>query len=91
METLSDTFLMEACKYAIKLNLDPDFIHILDEQSSTRWSKVPLSSGTQTFTWHLTARHATAKWHYYVTKPNWNPNEPLTRDQFELIPFYGTI
>jgi chitin-binding protein len=60
----------------------------LDEQSSTRWSKVPLSSGTQTFTWHLTARHATAKWHYYVTKPNWNPNEPLTRDQFELIPFY---
>ena len=38
--------------------------------------------------WHLTAMHATAKWHYYITKPNWNPNAPLTRDQFELVPFY---
>lgn len=60
----------------------------LDEQSSTRWSKVPLTSGTHTFTWHLTAMHSTAKWHYYVTKPDWNPDQPLTRDQFELIPFY---
>ncbi|WP_263707714.1 lytic polysaccharide monooxygenase [Shouchella tritolerans] len=60
----------------------------LDEQSSTRWSKVPLTSGTHTFTWHLTAMHSTAKWHYYITKPDWNPDQPLTRDQFELIPFY---
>lgn len=60
----------------------------LDEQSSTRWSKVNMNSGQQTFTWHLTAMHSTAKWHYYITKPNWNPNQPLTRDQFELVPFY---
>lgn len=60
----------------------------LDEQTSDRWEKVDLNSGVNTFTWHLTAMHATTKWHYYITKPDWNPNEPLTRDQFELIPFY---
>lgn len=60
----------------------------LDEQTATRWSKNNISSGSQTFTWKLSARHATAKWHYYITKPNWDPNKPLTRDQFELVPFY---
>ncbi|GAE32847.1 lytic polysaccharide monooxygenase [Alkalihalobacillus hemicellulosilyticus] len=60
----------------------------LDEQSADRWAKVDLSSGANSFTWHLTARHSTAKWHYYITKPDWNPNEPLTRQQFDLVPFY---
>ncbi|MFD1334798.1 lytic polysaccharide monooxygenase [Oceanobacillus iheyensis] len=60
----------------------------LDEQSANRWEKVDMDWGTNTFTWHLTAMHATTKWHYYITKPDWNPNEPLTRDQFELVPFY---
>ncbi|MDY7221833.1 sporulation histidine kinase inhibitor Sda [Halalkalibacterium halodurans] len=41
METLSDTFLMEACKYAIKLNLDPDFIHILIEECERRSLPIP--------------------------------------------------
>ncbi|GEN86670.1 lytic polysaccharide monooxygenase [Oceanobacillus sp. FSL W8-0428] len=60
----------------------------LDAQTADRWAKVNLNSGVNTFTWHLTAKHATTKWHYYITKPDWNPNQPLTRDQFELIPFY---
>lgn len=59
----------------------------LDEQSSTRWSKVNLSPGTNTFSWTLTARHATTSWKYYITKQNWNPNAPLTRDSFDLTPF----
>ncbi|OAB44421.1 lytic polysaccharide monooxygenase [Paenibacillus glacialis] len=59
----------------------------LDEQSATRWSKVNISSGQNTFTWKLTAAHATASWKYYITKPNWNPNAPLTRDSFDLSPF----
>jgi len=60
----------------------------LDAQTSNRWTKVNMNSGRQTFTWHLTAMHSTAKWHYYITKPNWNPNQPLTRNQLELVPFY---
>ncbi len=58
-----------------------------DEQSSTRWSKVPMTAGVKTFTWKFTANHATSKFHYYITKPNWDPNKPLTRDQFDLNPF----
>ncbi|WP_410769731.1 lytic polysaccharide monooxygenase [Fontibacillus sp. BL9] len=67
----------------------------LDEQSSTRWAKVNISSGTNTFTWKLTAPHRTASWKYYITKPNWNPDAPLTRDSFDLTPFcsvdYGGV
>ena len=29
--------------------------------------------------------HRTTKWHYYITKPGWNPNEPLNRASFEKI------
>lgn len=46
-----------------------------------------MSSGPNTFTWKLTANHATASWKYYITKPNWNPNAALTRDSFDLTPF----
>lgn len=59
----------------------------LDQQSATRWTKVSMSPGTNTFTWHLSAPHATASWKYYITKQNWNPNAPLTRDSFDLTPF----
>ncbi|OBZ13169.1 chitin-binding protein [Bacillus sp. FJAT-26390] len=59
----------------------------LDEQSATRWSKVNISSGQNTFTWKLTANHSTTSWKYYITKQNWNPNAALTRDSFDLTPF----
>ena len=59
----------------------------LDEQSATRWSKVNMTPGSHTFSWTLTARHATTSWKYYMTKQNWNPNTPLTRDSFDLTPF----
>ncbi|MFD3273684.1 lytic polysaccharide monooxygenase [Paenibacillus dendritiformis] len=59
----------------------------LDEQSATRWSKVNISSGQNTFNWKLTAPHATSSWKYYITKPSWNPNAALTRDSFVLTPF----
>lgn len=59
----------------------------LDEQSATRWSKVNISAGTNTFNWKLTANHATTSWKYYITKPNWNPDAALTRDSFDLTPF----
>lgn len=59
----------------------------LFEQSTSRWHKVTLSGGTHTFTWKLTAPHRTKEWKYYITKPTWNPNQPLTRSSLDLIPF----
>lgn len=59
----------------------------LDQQSEDRWTKVNLETGQNTFTWRKTAAHATANWRYYITKPDWDPNSPLTRDQLDLTPF----
>lgn len=59
----------------------------LDEQTATRWSKVNMSSGVNTFKWTIEANHATTSWKYYITNQNWNPNAPLSRAQFDLTPF----
>lgn len=59
----------------------------LDEQTSARWDKTPIHEGPFTFTWFFTANHATAGYDYYITKAGWNPNQPLSRDQFDLAPF----
>lgn len=59
----------------------------LDQQSATRWSKVSITPGTTTFHWTIEANHATTSWKYYITKQNWNPDEPLTRASFDLTPF----
>lgn len=67
----------------------------LDEQSATRWSKVNISAGQNTFTWKISANHRTTSWKYYITKANWDPNAPLTRNSFDLTPFctvnYGGV
>ncbi|ABS74117.1 MULTISPECIES: lytic polysaccharide monooxygenase auxiliary activity family 9 protein [Bacillus] len=60
----------------------------LDKQTADYWVKQNIRGGFNTFTWYYTAPHATSKWHYYITKKNWNPNKPLSRDEFELI---GTV
>ncbi|MGL5101781.1 MAG: N-acetylglucosamine-binding protein GbpA [Plesiomonas sp.] len=59
----------------------------LDAQTSTRWAKMPISSGKQKISWNFTANHVTREWRYYITKQNWDQNAPLTRDSFELTPF----
>ncbi|WP_260259773.1 N-acetylglucosamine-binding protein GbpA [Vibrio intestinalis] len=59
----------------------------LDEQTSDRWVKRPIQSGSQTFEWTFTANHVTKDWKYYITKADWNPNALLTRDSFDLNPF----
>ncbi|MGD6792678.1 lytic polysaccharide monooxygenase [Metabacillus indicus] len=58
---------------------------VLDQQSASRWNKVNLTGGVQAFTWNYTAPHATAKWHYYITKKEWDPSKPLSRNDFELL------
>lgn len=37
------------------------------------------------FRWWLTAPHRTAKWHYWITKPDADLTRPLARNMLELI------
>ncbi|MBE8578084.1 N-acetylglucosamine-binding protein GbpA [Vibrio sp. OPT18] len=59
----------------------------LDEQKADRWVKRPIKSGSQYFEWTFTANHKTRDWKYYITQPDWNPNQPLARSSFDLTPF----
>ncbi|WP_173426489.1 lytic polysaccharide monooxygenase [Chryseobacterium angstadtii] len=58
---------------------------VLDLQTADRWKKTNITAGVNTFIWKYSAYHATAKWHYYMTKPGWDPNQPLKRQDLELI------
>nr|WP_315029748.1 lytic polysaccharide monooxygenase [uncultured Chryseobacterium sp.] len=60
----------------------------LDIQTANRWKKTNITTGVNAFIWKYLAYHATAKWHYYMTKQGWDPNKPLTRQNLELI---GTV
>ncbi|MEQ5186468.1 lytic polysaccharide monooxygenase [Providencia alcalifaciens] len=59
----------------------------LNEQSADRWHKVAMKSGENTCKWTLTAKHSTASWQFFITKPEWDVNKPLTRADFDLTPF----
>lgn len=59
----------------------------LNAQTVNRWAKRAIKSGANEFTWTFTAAHASRDWRYYITKKDWDPNSPLTRDQFEAVPF----
>jgi len=59
----------------------------LNAQSSDRWVKHKVEAGPMDVTWTFTAAHPIADYKYYITKQNWNPNQALTRDSFELTPF----
>lgn len=59
----------------------------LNAQSDSRWYKQSMKAGKQIFTWTFTAPHRTKDWRYYMTKPDWNPNKPLTRASFDTKPF----
>ncbi|WP_223605526.1 lytic polysaccharide monooxygenase [Chryseobacterium sp. OSA05B] len=61
---------------------------VLDLQTADRWKKTNISTGVNSFMWKYTAYHSTTKWHYYMTKTGWNPNQPLKRADLELI---GTV
>lgn len=59
----------------------------LDEQTPLRWTKNKMEAGPMTMTWHYKAKHKNQGFEYYMTKQNWNPAQPLTRDSFDLTPF----
>lgn len=58
----------------------------LNEQTATRWHKNKINPGKNTFNWTYTAAHPTAYWEFFITKKDWNPNKPLTRNSFEAKP-----
>jgi predicted carbohydrate-binding protein with CBM5 and CBM33 domain len=59
----------------------------LNEQNASRWSKISLQAGSYTFQWQFTAPHVTRDIRYWITKANWEPGAPLSRAQFEPVPF----
>ncbi|AXB45965.1 lytic polysaccharide monooxygenase auxiliary activity family 9 protein [Amycolatopsis albispora] len=62
----------------------------LDDPRGGNWPAKQVSSGSNmTFSWTLTAAHATTSFRYFITKNGWNPAAPLTRDQLESQPFYS--
>ncbi|MED7789356.1 lytic polysaccharide monooxygenase [Francisella sp. 19X1-34] len=59
----------------------------LSEQTASRWAKTVVRSGPTTIRWHFTASHWTispASFRVWITKPDWNPNMPLSRSDFEV-------
>ena len=62
----------------------------LNAQTPSRWYKHDFAAGYQTFEWTFTANHVSRDWRYFITKPGWNPAEPLSRDAFDLIPSVST-
>ena len=65
-----------------------DIFAELNVQNSTRWHKSDHEVGkNMIFTWNFTANHNTRNFRYYVTKPGWNPGQPLIRASFNLTPF----
>lgn len=59
----------------------------MDKQSGNLWAKNQIKPGMNNFTWFHTAPHKTNNWRYYITKQNWDHNQPLTRAAFESTPF----
>jgi len=57
----------------------------LFEQTATRWTKVSMTGGPYTFHWKMVANHSTNRWDYYITKPGWDPNKPIGRNDLELF------
>ncbi|GAU65785.1 putative chitin-binding protein [Streptomyces sp. NBRC 110611] len=52
------------------------------------WKKVDLVSGAELkVVWNFEKRHKTRRYHYFVTKNDWDPSQPLSRSQFEAEPF----
>lgn len=59
----------------------------LNAQTPARWSKNDIAAGTNVFTWTFTANHTSRDWRYFITTPEWDRSQPLSRSSFELTPF----
>ncbi|MFF3763062.1 lytic polysaccharide monooxygenase [Streptomyces sp. NPDC001922] len=60
----------------------------LDDPRGGTWPATAVTAGERyTFSWRLTAPHATEDFRYYLTKPGYDPARPLTRSALETRPF----
>lgn len=59
----------------------------LDDPRGGNWPTNKVNSGqSYTFSWDIEANHATTDFKYYLTKPGWDPTQPLTRADLDLTP-----
>ncbi|MFG2824318.1 lytic polysaccharide monooxygenase [Kitasatospora sp. NPDC048365] len=60
----------------------------LDDPRGGAWPAKKVTAGQQlTFTWKFTARHATTRFRYFMTKPGYSASTKLTRSNLDLTPF----
>lgn len=60
----------------------------LDDPRAGQWPATPVRAGQgYTFSWRLTARHATTDFRYYITKDGYDPSRAVTRADLESQPF----
>jgi predicted carbohydrate-binding protein with CBM5 and CBM33 domain len=60
----------------------------LDDPRGGQWPATRVTGGqSYSFTWRLTASHATTDFRYYITKSGYDPSKPLTRASLESQPF----
>lgn len=58
---------------------------LIDNQTDTRWTKQDMNYGLNNITWTSMQKQNTDKWEYWITKPDWDPDKPLTKDEFMKI------
>jgi len=60
----------------------------LDDPRGGAWPTTKVTAGRKlTFTWKFTARHATTRFRYFLTKPGYSATGKLTRSNLNLTPF----
>ncbi|GAA1151167.1 chitin-binding protein [Kitasatospora gansuensis] len=59
----------------------------LDNPRNGAWPTTKVAAGQkQNFTWKFTARHATAQYRYFLTKPGYSASSVLSRSNLNLTP-----
>ena len=55
---------------------------LIDKQTSDAWVKQSMKYGMNAITWTNPVEQATKSWQYFITKPDWDPDKPLAKDEF---------
>lgn len=64
------------------------FANQLDQVGSD-WTMHPVTRGEPlTFSWTFHAEHKTRRYNYFLTRWDWDPDQPLSRDQFHPEPVH---
>lgn len=64
---------------------DTFFLH----EPGSHWTKHDVMSGGKlTVTWNNKNKQYVNRWSYFITRNDWGPERPLSREQFEETPFY---